>query len=232
MRDAQKFYRAASDRLKVLMNDPEYDINSNDLLNPTDKPVAEPFFYNTAECIQTALQQRPEIQQARLQVGRADIVITVAKNDLLPQLDLTLGMQTNGLDNSFDQAFISSVDPMNSLDFVAGIKFQFSLGYRGEEAALARRKNERKQAIENMVQAAQNVVQDLKTEMREVVSLYLSVQDRDEARLAVATEFEQRSNEYEQISPRRQPAKPFHPDRHAGPPGGVRAATGPGHHQL
>ena len=31
--------RAASDNLKVLMNDPEISINENALINPTDKPI-------------------------------------------------------------------------------------------------------------------------------------------------------------------------------------------------
>ena len=52
-------------------------------------------------------------QEARLQVEKTDIVVNVARNNLLPKVDLVAGLQTTGLDNGFDAAFGSTFDPTN-----------------------------------------------------------------------------------------------------------------------
>jgi outer membrane protein len=201
LHDAQKTYRAASDRLKSLLNDPELDINSNTLINPLDRPIAEPVTYEVLDCIQTALRQRPEMQQARLQLERADIVLKVARNDLLPKLDLTLAFQSNGLDHGLDAAVGGTVNPMNSLDETVGLKFEMPLGNRFAESEVDRRQNERRQAITNMVQAAQQVALDVKTQLREVFSNYSVIAIRDRVRTAAAEEF-QGILDLENIQPR------------------------------
>jgi outer membrane protein len=188
LHDAQKTYRAASDRLKTLLNDPELDIHSNILINPSDRPIAEPIAYEAIDCIQTALRQRPEMQQSRLQLERSDIILKVARNDLLPKLDLTLALQTNGYDRGFDQAYGSTFD--HNIDETAALKFEMPLGNRAAQSAVDRRENERRQAITNMVQAAQQVVLDVKTQLREVYSNFDVIDYRDRVRKAAAEQFQ------------------------------------------
>ncbi len=190
LHDSQRDLRDASDKLKQLMNDPALDINGNALINPTDKPIQEPFTYNVPDCIRTALLQRPEMQQARLQIEQADIRLTVAKNDLLPQLDLSLSAQANGLDNNFDRAFTSTVDPMNSIDFAAGIKFSIPIGNRAAEGENVQRQLERKQLIEALMNDSTQVVLDVKQELRAVFSSYDEIAIRDRVRVAAAKYFE------------------------------------------
>jgi outer membrane protein len=188
LHDAQKAYRAASDRLKSLLNDPELDINSNILVNPIDRPIAEPVQYDTLDCIQIGLRQRPEMQQARLQLERADILLKVSKNDLLPKLDLTLAFQSNGLDRGLDQAYGSTFD--HNFDETVALKLEVPLGNRFAQSEVDRRQNERRQAITNMVQNAQQVVLDIKTQLREVYSNYDVIAYRDRVRQAAAEEFQ------------------------------------------
>jgi outer membrane protein TolC len=183
--------RSQSDRLKNLLNDPELNIRENLLINPTDRPTAEPIEFSTAEAIVTALQQRTELQEARLQVERADIIVQVSKNNLLPKVDLTASVQTTGLDNSLDQAFASQFNPFgNFLDFKAGIRVEFPLGNRESEAAYNRRKLERQQAITSLVKAAQTVVLDVKLQLRDMLSSYQEIQARERARVAAARELQ------------------------------------------
>jgi outer membrane protein len=190
LHDAQKAYRAASDKLKSLINDPALDINSNILINPIDRPVAEAVDYDPLDCIQTGLRQRPEMQQARLQLERADIVLKVARNDLLPKLDLTLALQSNGLDRGFDTAYSQTVAPMNQLDETVALKFEMPLGNRFAQSQVDRRENERRQAITNMVQAAQQIVLDVRTQLREVYSSYDVIEYRDRVRKAAAEQLQ------------------------------------------
>ena len=102
------------------------------------------------------------MQQARLQLERADITLKVARNDLLPRLDLTLAAQSNGEDNGLDQAYAGTIAPPNNLDETVALKFEMPLGNRFAESEVDRRQNERRQAITNMVEAAQKVVLDVK----------------------------------------------------------------------
>jgi outer membrane protein TolC len=187
---ARSSYRTASDRLKSLLNDPELDIRTNALIVPSDRPVAEPIAYSTADCIETALRQRPELQEARLQVERADIVVRVARNDLLPKINLVAGVQTNGLDDAYDRAFGATIDPFHSIDYSAGITIEFPLGNRAAEAASRRRQLERMQAITQMMNVAQTVVLDTKQQLREVLTSFEEIAFRERVRLAAGDELE------------------------------------------
>jgi len=186
---AQKAYRRASDHLKALMNDPDFDVRNNTLIIPTDRPMVEPLYYNYLDSLMTGLSQRPEMQQSRLQIERANIVISVAKNDLLPKLDLVVGMQTNGLDNSFEQSLNTTINPANFLDFNAGLKLEMPIGNREAAARFKQRELERQQQISNFVLAAQRVVEDIRTQLREMLSSYEEIAIRDRVRQASAQEF-------------------------------------------
>src|SRR6185369_11938285 len=48
---AEKNVRQASDRLKVLLNDPAIDIHSNVVLHATDKPIEQPVHVDMASAI-------------------------------------------------------------------------------------------------------------------------------------------------------------------------------------
>jgi outer membrane protein len=202
LHDAQSTYRTASDALKALLNDPDLDINSNVLIVPVDRPTAEPVKYEVVDCILTGLRQRPEMQQVRLQMEKEDIFLKVAKNDLLPKVNLTLALQSNGVSNTdrggrinypkgdFADAYGRSFDPACFIDSTIGISFEFPLGNREAEAALARRLNERRQLVDNMELNAQKIAQDIKAQLREVYKNYDVIEFRDRVRLAAADEFQ------------------------------------------
>lgn len=187
---AQKQLRNASDALKTIINDPSLDIESNALINPADRPIIQTVNYDQLESIETALRQRPEMQQARLQLEKADIVITVAKNSLLPKVDLTLAVQSNGLSGGFDQAVQGTIDPINAVDYTIGIKFEIPIGNRQAQYALERHQNERRQAIAQLVSDAKQVVDNVKNQLREVQSLNDEIPYRDSVRVAAANEFQ------------------------------------------
>ena len=135
--------RTQSDKLKGDLNDPDINVKDNAIVDPTDRPIAEPVAFNVADAIETALRQRTELQEDRLKLEQSDITITVARNDLLPKLDLTASVQTNGLSNEWDQAFASTVAPGQFIDYSAGIRLEFPLGNRQAEAEVRQRELER-----------------------------------------------------------------------------------------
>ncbi len=180
--------RAASDKLKSLMNDPEINVNDNALVFPTDKPIAEPVVFSTAEAIETALHQRTELQEDRLKLERADIIVSVAKNDLLPKLDLTASVQSTGLNKELDAAFSSVVSQGHFIDYAAGVRLEIPIGNRGAEAAVRQRQLERNQLLTQTVLDAQNIVLDVKTQLRELLGRYQELQSRERSRISAAAE--------------------------------------------
>jgi outer membrane protein TolC len=172
--------------LKVLINDPALDIRGNLLINPTDRPVAEPIALNVAEQIDIALRQRSELQEARLNIEKADITIDVAKNDLLPRFDVTLSTQSTGQDNSFDTAFKNTIDAQKYIDYSAGLKFEIPLGNRQAEAVVKQRNLERRQALTQMLAVAQSVMFDVRNQLRELLTTYQLIQARSSARQAAS----------------------------------------------
>lgn len=183
--------RDASDRLKALMNDPTLDLRGNVLIVPSDRPVDEPVAFNVAEQIDTALRQRPEMAQARLSVERADIIVNVARNDLLPKADVTLSVQSNGgVDNGFDDAFRNAISDSRFMDYAAGLRVEIPIGNRAAEAALRRRQLERRQALMQMLQQAQTVILDVKLAVRDLLTSYQEIRARREARIAAGEELD------------------------------------------
>jgi outer membrane protein TolC len=180
--------RAASDELKRLMNDPELNITDNMLLNPSDKPVSEPIVFSTAESIETALHQRTELQEDRIKLEKADIILSVAKNDLLPKLDLTASVQTTGIGGDLDAAFGSTVTPGQYIDYNAGIKLEIPIGNRNAEAEVRQRKLERNQLLTQTVKDAQDIVADVKKQLRELLGRYQEIQSRERSRISAAKE--------------------------------------------
>jgi outer membrane protein TolC len=182
--------RNQSDTLKALMNDPETNIRDNTLINPTDRPTTEPVYVSTAAAIETALRQRTELQEQRYNIEKTNIIVQVAKNDLLPKLDLTLSAQSNGLDRRFDQAFESTVSPGQYINFTAGFRLEFAIGNREKEAEWKRRRLERSQAMTQFLRIAQTVVQDVKVQLRDMLSSQIEIQAREAARIRAAQELE------------------------------------------
>ncbi len=187
---AQENYRNASDALKNIMNDPELPTRSNILINPIDRPTSAPFNYSSEECIVQALEQRPEMEEARLKLEQANIVVKVSKEDLLPHLDLVAGMQSNALDGSLERSFAHTISPANFIDWNAGVSLDFPLGNRAAESALVGNQLKQRQAIENMMQVADNVVADVKSNLHAVLSGYTDIQYLDRVRVAAADTIE------------------------------------------
>lgn len=187
---ARTTMRNASDQLKNAINDPDLDIRQNALINPTDKPISEPLVFNLGEQIDLALRQRPELKQGRLQIERADIILKVAKNALLPKADVTLSVQTNGLDTSLDSAFAKQFSPADFWSYAAGMNLEIPLGNRAAESNLRETQLQRERVIMQLVQAAQSIVLDVKLNLRDVLTSYQEIQARVRSRVAAANQLE------------------------------------------
>jgi outer membrane protein len=84
---AREVYVARQNALKALLTEDFRDWVDTDLL-PTDALLALPAEVNRSVSFQKALQDRPDLAEARLAVEKSDVIVQFRKNQLYPNLDL------------------------------------------------------------------------------------------------------------------------------------------------
>ncbi len=168
---ARRIVRAASDRLKALMNDPDISLAGEMVLLPTNELLDQPITYNLREALLAAIENRPEIDRAALAITDSDIRIAFADNQRLPALDLNAQAAILGLDDSLSDSY-SEVGDMRFIDYVLGLAFQYPLGNRAADASYRRSRLERSASILAYRQALQDVVLDVKSALRNVIANY------------------------------------------------------------
>lgn len=182
---AENLVRQRSDALKLLINDSEITVGDELVLLPLDEPVDESVDFNLLDAITTALQLRPEIRRAVLNIDDAAIRQTLADNAALPLLDLTLRATYTGLDDSVGGAF-DDVGDASFVDYLVALTFEQPIGNRAGEALSRQRRLERLQAVIGYRSQVQQVVLQVKTALRNLVTNYRLITQTRTSRLAAA----------------------------------------------
>ena len=180
--------RDASDRLKLLMNDPAATVGSDALLVPVDAPAQEPIRYSLREAIITSVEQNPSIARSLLAIDDAAIRLVVADNGRLPQLGLQAGVTLTGQDNT-SGSFGGAMGDMSSADFVswlAQMAFSQPIGNRAAEAEYRKARLRRSSAVISYQQAIENAVYAVKVALRGVTTSYELIEQSRASRLAAA----------------------------------------------
>lgn len=165
------------DELKRLMNDPEFDLATEMIIIPTDVPQFEPFMIDRLNQLQTALDNRSELKEAKLQVENARIGVGVAKNQALPRFDLAFTTNANGLGVSSNQAHRQVTD-FDFIDYTVLVEFEVPLGNRAARAAL----RQARLAYAQAAVAVRQVIEDICTEVNVAIRRLQSEYDQLEPR--------------------------------------------------
>jgi len=127
---------------------------------PTDLPSADYHQVDLGDAISTALVSRPDISRAIRDMNATSVRLGVARNDLLPQLDLLVGT------------------------YVAGI------GNRAARGREQQRQWELNRATYEFQAVVETGLTEVELAVREVQTAYQEMQGRYEAMLAAANESE------------------------------------------
>lgn len=180
---AERRVRSASDQLKMLMNDPALTVGSEALLRPIDFMVEAPLTYNLRDALVTAVDRRPEIHEAVLDLDDRAIGVTLADNARLPLLDLSARMEYIGLDDSAGDAFANAGDN-EFIDYFLTLVFEQPIGNRAAQAGYRRARLEQSAAVLTYRRAVQDVVLEVKSALRDLVTNYQLIEATRSARLA------------------------------------------------
>lgn len=159
--------RDISDQIKRFMNDPEITVSSAALILPANLPSETPIRFERQDQIDTALENRFELGQQQLRIDSADIARKVAKNNLMPQLNLVASGAAQGLDNEFQDAFSEELGVRN-MNFSVGFQLEIPIGNREARAIYQRSLLQRLQAIDQYSSLVSQISLEITRAIREV----------------------------------------------------------------
>lgn len=192
-----------SDQLKRLMSDPNLPVSSATIILPATDPLVEPLRFNLSEQIETGLENRFELGQQLIRIDSANIANRVAKNGLLPQLNLRGAAGFQGLDENLGGAFDTQAD-FNHFSWSIGLEFEIPIGNRAARAVYQRSLLQRQQAIEQYRLLIEQVALDVKQAAREVETSWNEIVTSRAARFAAdqaLTAIQQREDAKEPLTP-------------------------------
>jgi outer membrane protein TolC len=211
---ARKQLKDMDEQLKMMLNLPPGVALWDRRIYPADKPGLKDVDLSFIRSVQVALEKRVEVISNELNLKSGYLARKVAKNAILPSLNLQASYALQGLSGNqrtgpllgFDiyqnmpQRFLGgynqSLDILGSADFpewVVGLQFEYPIGNRAAKADLSQADLRIKQAVAQQAQIQQQIA----TELREIIRRVLASKDQIEAAIASVALNERRLAEEE-----------------------------------
>ncbi len=182
--------RNAQERLKALTSDPALLSSPNTELIPGDRLVLTAAPVDVQQAASVALENRPEINQAFLQLRAATIREKMQRNELMPELNLVLQGSLGGLSGG-DFADASGREfTTGGPGYGAGLVFSFPLENNIARARLERRRLELRQQLDQLKTTIDTVFLEVKISAREVATAYRETQAKYAAVKAFTSDVE------------------------------------------
>ena len=182
--------RNAQDRLRTLTSDPELLDAPDSELIPADRLILSSAPVDAQHAAQAALRDRPEITQAFLQLQTATIREKMARNELMPELNLVLegslgGLAGQDIGTAYGRQY-SEGGPGYGIGFVFSFPLENNIG----RARLERRRIEMRQQIDQIKTTIDTVLLEVKVSAREAATAYRETQAKYEAVRAFTEDLE------------------------------------------
>lgn len=183
---AEVAIKNSQDRLKSLISDPELSIFSDQEIIPTDSPFYTGADIDIIDAAASALKERSEVAQSFHELNSALLRAKVAKNELMPTLNLFLEAKLSGLSgnrtystNAWNNEFTKG-----SPGYSAGLLFEFPLGNNNAQANNARTKIEVRQQVNQVITTIETILLEVKVAVREVRTSLKDVLAKHESMIA------------------------------------------------
>lgn len=179
----------AESRIRLLVNDKEIINAASMELVPSDLPNLEHLGISLSDAISTALTHRPDISRSIRDVKSTSVRLGVARNEVLPKLDLVVGSYIAGLDgdfgalNSFTNQFTQGRPGFN-----VGFEFEVPIGNRAALARQQRRVWEANRAMHQFKAVVETGLTEVELAVREVQTAHQEMQGRYYAMVAAQNE--------------------------------------------
>jgi outer membrane protein TolC len=164
---AEKAVRDAEDQLKLILNIPDGERIWAKSIVPADRPPFELVQAEVDASIQRALERRPEYAEAKLNLQNSDLNLRVARNQLLPSLQLQGSVGLNGLNGSLggDYSRLTSGD---FTSWSAALVLEYPLGNRAAKSAFVQAKLSYDQATTTLLNLKRQIISQVREAVRRI----------------------------------------------------------------
>lgn len=179
---AERVIHDQEDQLRRLLNPGEESLRQDMHITPADVPltVLEPL--SLQEAIDIAIEQRPEIVQAKKNVESGEINREFARNQLLPTLSLQGTVGLSGLGKDYGDS-ISKNFSGDFYNYGAGLVLSYPLGNRSAISTYNKRQLEAKNAEAMLANVRQHVIVGVREAVRRVQTDFKRIETTRSARI-------------------------------------------------
>ncbi|MGQ9800266.1 MAG: TolC family protein [Candidatus Saccharicenans sp.] len=211
---AELAVKNAEDQLKTLMNMSQEEEKQYTAIIPVDQPRFEQKAISLDEALSIALANRPDLRSSQIELRNQQFNLSVAKNQLLPQLNLNASYWSPGI--SGDRILYQDNNPLTGIvvgtipgprsdsvkdalnfkykNWSIGLSLNIPLSNVVSRATYAQAKINLEQALLNMKRQEQQALLEIKTALRDVeanlkrVQAYRVARELQEQKLAAEEE--------------------------------------------
>jgi outer membrane protein len=179
---AEKAIRDQEDQLRRLLNPGEEELRQDVRLTPADTPVTVLEPLSVQEAIDTAIDQRPEIAQAKKNIESGELNKQFARNQLLPTLSFqgTLGLA--GLGGDYSESFTRNFSG-DFYNYGAGLVLSYPLGNRAAISTYNKRQMDAKNAEITLSNVRQQIIVGVREAVRRVQTDFKRIETTRSARI-------------------------------------------------
>jgi len=179
---ADKTIRDQEDQLRRLLNPAEEDLRQDIRLTPLDQPVVTLEPISLQEAIDTAIEQRPEIVQAKKNMESSDLNTKFAKNQILPTLSFQGTMGLAGLGKDYGDSVNRNLNG-DYYNYGAGLVLSYPLGNRSAWSTYSKRQLEAKNAEASLMSVRQQIIVGVREAVRRVQTDFKRIETTRSARI-------------------------------------------------
>lgn len=179
---AEKAIRDQEDQFRRLLNPSEEELRQDLRLVPTDQPVTALEPISLQEAIDIAIEQRPEIVQAKKNVETSEINQKFAKNQLLPTLSFQGTMGLAGLGADYPDSLNRNLSG-DYYNYGAGLVLSYPLGNRSAVNTYNKRQLESMNAQASLTSVRQQIIVGVREAVRRVQTDFKRIETTRSARI-------------------------------------------------
>lgn len=179
---AEKAIRDEEDQLRTILNPGEAELRQTVRLTPLDAPITYMETLSLEEAIETAIEQRPEITQAKKNIESSEINKKYARNQLLPTLSVQGSVGLSGLGSDFGNAFARNFSG-DFYNYGTGLVFSYPLGNRSAISSYNKRQLEAKNAEASLARVRHQIILGVREAVRRVQTDFKRIETTRSARI-------------------------------------------------
>jgi outer membrane protein TolC len=179
---AEKAIRDEEDQLRTLLNPGEAELRQTVRLTPVDAPITYIETLSLEEAIETAIEQRPEIVQAKKNIESSELNKQYARNQLLPTLSVQGTMGLSGLGSDYGNSLARNFSG-EFYNYGAGLVFSYPLGNRSAVSTYHKRRLEAKNAEITLASVRHRIILGIREAVRRVQTDFKRIETTRSARI-------------------------------------------------